>query len=50
MTRRSTFRGSPAQSRSRVLYWTGVAGNLICCLAFAGGLIFCLSLVADHLG
>lgn len=47
--RRMTFRGSPAQAAESRRFWLGVAGNVACALAFTGGLLFCLNLVADHL-
>lgn len=47
--RRSTFRGSPAQAAESRRFWTGVAGNAACALAFSGGLIACMFLVLDHL-
>lgn len=49
MTRRATFRGSPAQAASNRKYWLGVAANATCMLLFSGLMIAALFLVLDRL-
>lgn len=50
MTRRATFRGSPARDRARALYWLGVGGNLLCCLTFTALIVGFIIYAIDSLG